>query len=165
MDGTTAATIPIRDANGRMQAADPASGATDKTLVTANWVSQTGDAGPNNLLHKAGNETKSGTLSLSSYESMKFISVAGNSPAMAGNTTASQRILDQYVSYKDNGEWMIRNTIYQGANTKNYSRILYLRRLDANDQIMQCLFSFTIDANGKAHITATDNDGTGHTIL
>ena len=57
MDGTTAATIPIRDANGRMQAADPASGATDKTLVTANWVSQSGSGAPNNLLHKNGNET------------------------------------------------------------------------------------------------------------
>ena len=64
MDGTTAATIPIRDANGRMQAADPASGATDKTLVTANWVSQTGDSGPNNLIHKSGNETKNGMFGL-----------------------------------------------------------------------------------------------------
>ena len=60
VDGTTADTIPIRDANGRMQAADPASGATDKTLVTANWVSQTGDSAPNNLIHRSGNETKTG---------------------------------------------------------------------------------------------------------
>ena len=56
MNGTTAATIPIRDVNGRMQAADPASGATDKSLTTANWVSQTGDSAPNNLLHKTGDE-------------------------------------------------------------------------------------------------------------
>ena len=56
VDGTTADTIPIRDANGRMQAADPASGATDKTLVTANWVSQTGTGAPNNLLHTTGDE-------------------------------------------------------------------------------------------------------------
>ena len=62
VDGTTADTIPIRDANGRMQAADPASGATDKTLVTANWVSQTGDSAPNNLLHRSGAETKTGKL-------------------------------------------------------------------------------------------------------
>ena len=64
MDGTTAATIPIRDANGRMQAADPASGATDRSLTTANWISQTGDSAPNNLIHKSGNETKNGTLTL-----------------------------------------------------------------------------------------------------
>lgn len=46
-----------RDAQGRAFAADPASGATDKTLVTANWVSQTGDNGPNNIVHRNGNET------------------------------------------------------------------------------------------------------------
>ena len=45
-----------RDAQGKAFAADPAAGATDKTLVTANWVSQTGDSGPNNLVHKTGNE-------------------------------------------------------------------------------------------------------------
>lgn len=60
----TAATIPIRDSDGRMQAADPASGATDKTLVTANWVSQTGAGAPNNLLHTNGTESKSGPLTL-----------------------------------------------------------------------------------------------------
>ena len=64
IDGTTANSIPIRDGNGRMQAADPASGATDKTLVTANWVSQTGDSSPNNLLHRSGNESKNGNLTL-----------------------------------------------------------------------------------------------------
>lgn len=60
VDGTTANTLPIRDGNGRMQAADPASGATDKTLVTANWVSQTGSGKPNNLLHDSGDETFGG---------------------------------------------------------------------------------------------------------
>ena len=49
-----------RDAQGRAFAADPASGATDKTLVTANWVSQTGDGAPNNLAHRNGNEVWDG---------------------------------------------------------------------------------------------------------
>ena len=49
-----------RDAQGRAFAADPAAGATDKTLVTANWISQTGDRAPNNLIHKTGNESKAG---------------------------------------------------------------------------------------------------------
>lgn len=62
VNGTDANSIGLRDANGRMQAADPAAGATDKTLVTANWVSQTGDGAPNNLIHKIGNETKRGKL-------------------------------------------------------------------------------------------------------
>lgn len=57
----TAATIPIRDSDGRMQAADPASGATDKTLVTANWVSQTGTGAPNNLMHINGDEVVDGS--------------------------------------------------------------------------------------------------------
>lgn len=53
-----------RDVQGRAFAADPESGATDKTLVTANWVSQTGDGAPNNLIHKNGNETKNGVFSV-----------------------------------------------------------------------------------------------------
>lgn len=60
VNGIDANSIGLRDANGRMQAADPAAGATDKTLVTANWVSQTGDSAPNNLIHKIGNESKAG---------------------------------------------------------------------------------------------------------
>lgn len=55
-----------RDAQGRAFAADPDSGATDKTLVTANWVSQTGESAPNNLIHKTGNETKMGKLTFGS---------------------------------------------------------------------------------------------------
>ena len=53
-----------RDTQGRAFAADPESGATDKTLVTANWVSQTGDDAPNNLAHKNGNETWYGEKTL-----------------------------------------------------------------------------------------------------
>ena len=64
VNGIDANSIGLRDANGRMQAADPAAGATDKTLVTANWVSQTGDSAPNNLIHKRGTETKLGILNL-----------------------------------------------------------------------------------------------------
>ena len=57
----TAATIPIRDSSGKLFGADPASGATDKTLTTANWISQTGNSAPNNLVHRSGDETFSGT--------------------------------------------------------------------------------------------------------
>lgn len=64
VNGTDANSIGLRDANGRMRAADPAAGATDKTLVTANWVSQTGEGRPNNVLHNNGAETKSGRLTM-----------------------------------------------------------------------------------------------------
>lgn len=60
VNGIDANSIGLRDANGRMQGADPAAGATDKTLVTANWVSQTGNGAPNNLVHKNGSETLNG---------------------------------------------------------------------------------------------------------
>ena len=53
-------TLGLRDASGKLFAADPASGATDTSLVTANWVSQTGDSAPNNLVHRSGNETVTG---------------------------------------------------------------------------------------------------------
>ena len=85
MDGTTAATIPIRDANGRMRAADPASGATDKTLVTANWISQTGDNGPNNVIHKTGNERKTGLLYTSAPFLFAFRTVTGVSSTSRTN--------------------------------------------------------------------------------
>ena len=53
-------TIAKRNGSGHLVAADPASGATDKTLVTANWVSQTGNTAPNNVAHRNGNETWNG---------------------------------------------------------------------------------------------------------
>ena len=53
-------TIAKRNGNGRLVAADPASGATDKTLTTANWISQTGSGRPNNLIHDTGNESIDG---------------------------------------------------------------------------------------------------------
>lgn len=83
VDGTTANSIGIRDVNGRMQAADPASGATDKTLTTANWVSQTGAGAPNNLLHITGNETKNGKLKLSTGTTPLEVEQTGNAPAIS----------------------------------------------------------------------------------
>jgi len=53
-------TIAKRNGSGRLVAADPASGATDKTIVNANWVSQTGSGKPNNLVHDTGDETIDG---------------------------------------------------------------------------------------------------------
>lgn len=53
-------TIAKRNGSGRLVATDPANGATDKTLVTANWISQSGNSSPNNLLHKIGAENFTG---------------------------------------------------------------------------------------------------------
>lgn len=74
VDGTTADTMPIRDSAGRMQAADPAAGATDKTLTTANWISQTGSGKPNNLIHDSGNEDVNGTKTCINPQYLKSVS-------------------------------------------------------------------------------------------
>lgn len=52
--------VSVQTIQGTLKTNDPATGATDKTLVTANWVSQSGDASPNNLAHKNGNEAWNG---------------------------------------------------------------------------------------------------------
>ena len=75
-----------RDAQGRAFAADPAAGATDKTLVTANWVSQTGVSAPNNLIHKTGDEVKRGKLTFGT-----------NRPEGVSHQYASQENTDKYV--------------------------------------------------------------------
>ena len=54
--------VNVQTIQGTLKANDPANGATDKTLVTANWVSQTGNSAPNNLIHKTGNEIKTGSF-------------------------------------------------------------------------------------------------------
>lgn len=78
VNGTDANSIGLRDGNGRMQAADPAAGATDKTLVTANWVSQTGDDAPNNLIHRNGNETATGNKYVYTLYSIGMLYLTGN---------------------------------------------------------------------------------------
>ena len=116
MDGTTAATIPIRDANGRMRAADPASGATDKTLVNANWVSQTGDSAPNNLIHKTGNETKNGIFRVQGaglWQQRFVIKTTAVNQASPGSST----IYGQAVTWTDvNDVEVARIYIQQLAN-------------------------------------------------
>ena len=75
VNGFDANSIGLRDANGRMQAADPAAGATDKTLVTANWISQSGDTAPNNLMHRNGSEIVTGIKTFD-YNNEKMV-IAG----------------------------------------------------------------------------------------
>jgi len=135
MDGTTANSIGLRDANGRMQAADPASGATDKTLVTANWVSQTGNSSPNNLLHRNGSETKNGILGLTSNLQMQSTTLDETNLATYGafpiieykdinNVTAGNTVIDQNKPYKH-----LRQRIYwtdlRDNTRRNTSLVLY----------------------------------------
>lgn len=50
----TANTLVARDVSGIGYAANPAGGAVDTSVVNANWVSQTGNSAPNNLVHRSG---------------------------------------------------------------------------------------------------------------
>lgn len=78
-------TLAQRDGDARLIAADPASGATDGTLATTNWISQTGNSSPNNLLHRTGNEIKYGAnnqllLSLGSSSLDQTAPISGKCP-------------------------------------------------------------------------------------
>lgn len=57
---TTGSTLMSRDANGRTNVANPPSGDTGTYVPNTNWISQTGDSSPNNLVHRTGNETING---------------------------------------------------------------------------------------------------------
>ena len=117
VDGTTANSIGIRDANGRMQAADPASGATDKTLVTANWVSQTGNSAPNNLAHRNGNETWNGEKTFPSAPWFDNVIRSRTNYARADAAGRSKYILSVYDT---NGVLYGGITISTGADGKTH---------------------------------------------
>ena len=70
--------VNVQTIQGTLKANDPANGTTDKTLVTANWVSQTGAEAPNNLVHRSGTETMNGTKSVNA---LKFVGVVAKETA------------------------------------------------------------------------------------
>ena len=117
IDGTTASTIPIRDTNGRLQANDPASGATDKSLVTANWISQTGNSAPNNLLHKNGDETKDGTLTLLKNANIRTsgVFIGGTNP-LVNDHVSIRAMLKIKILYNV----AVRFTVIGNANNQNF---------------------------------------------
>ena len=129
MDGTTANSIGIRDANGRMRGADPASGATDKTLVTANWVSQTGDSAPNNVLHRTGNETKSSTLFDTAYYAFVSKSLTDENNV----TPSTNQFYPLFAWFDKNGHPSATLILTHNMNNK---LVLYVRLLkwDPNTQ-------------------------------
>ena len=128
MDGTTAATIPIRDTNGRMQAADPASGATDKTLVTANWVSQTGSGAPNNLLHKSGDEKFTGSKTGLGTAFAPLICIS--STTMERDVTPSSTIVGPNFAFRDKNDITIAGIYFQKDTTGKYSVVVRILNSD-----------------------------------
>ena len=126
--GTDANSIGLRDANGRMYGADPASGATDRSLTTANWISQTGAGKPNNLLHDTGNENfsgaKNGTISFNiasilsgsldpNQDYYKWFKVAKIQPGRYARLTYN-------ISFPyNNSRYMIMDVVIITARTQN----------------------------------------------
>ena len=100
-------TIAKRNGSGRLVAADPANGATDKTLVTANWISQSGNSSPNNLLHKIGAENFTGYKedqndSIGVYGSQSYGFIC-KSRWFASTTTAYNRSIPSII-FKGNDD-------------------------------------------------------------
>ena len=125
--GTDANSIGLRDANGRMYGADPASGATDKTLVTANWISQTGAGSPNNLLHTNGDETANGTKTLPDgiYGRCAGDKIGSFGGPLANDTTSILKAFSVNVPYN----CAVIFTVYGCANNSNiiYAKYMLVR--------------------------------------
>ena len=150
VDGTTANSIGVRDANGRMQAADPASGATDKTLVTANWVSQTG-AGVNNLMHKIARETVDGRKDFIAY--IGPVIMANNIDV---NTIPETNKFKPFVIMRDvNDKEMVTMYAYQSSAGAQGYDMDFLR-----EGTIRCRLHLDIDANGGALLNFQTPKGT-----
>lgn len=138
-------TIGLRGATGRLKAEDPASGATDKTLVTANWVSQTGEDKPNNLIHATGSDRFR-----SFFQQTGFSNIAPNSQgvnlqivrpsnnlnetigsiAITRNISNNNETTRQYIFslYKDNNNW-IRLSL-EWVNSNNSGRLVLYKAVN-----------------------------------
>lgn len=145
----TAATIPIRDSDGKLFGADPASGATDKTLVTANWVSQTGDSAPNNLVHKTGNETIAGDKTFTSLidgRLKKSYTAFGSSNWTLLYTRENSGRTQHLIGYSSQS--IIIAVI--SSNTAVYTRVL----TTTARQYPQPIMKITKDSNGVIGVWA-----------
>jgi len=138
-------TIAKRNGSGRLVAADPASGATDKTLVTANWISQTGETRPNNLIHATGSDRFR-----SYFQQTGFSNSAGSSQgvnlqvvrpsddlsatigaiAITRNIAGGNEVTRQYMFslYKDSQNW-IRLSL-EWVNATNQGRLVLYKAVN-----------------------------------
>ena len=117
-----------RNAQGRAFAADPDSGATDKTLVTANWVSQTGANRPNNLIHEYGEEYVYGPkiFKRPSYDGVRI----QNNAQSINNIPTEDREYNTINFYDVDGNFMGKLSMIQLANSKACCFVIWLRNND-----------------------------------
>ena len=127
-----------RDAQGRAFAADPAAGATDKTLVTANWVSQTGTGRPNNLLHANGTEIIYGTqihqsALLGNTVQLRTIDMDVTAPGSSNRYSNAILWMDEndvglcklWVRQRPDGRIALGIDIKKSDNTWDFGHIIY----------------------------------------
>ena len=117
-----------RDAQGRAFAADPESGATDKTLVTANWVSQTGAGRPNNLIHEYGEEYVYGPkiFKRPSYDGVRI----QNDTFSINDIPTDDREYNTINFYDVDGNFMGKLSVSQLANSKACRFDIWVRNND-----------------------------------
>ena len=143
--GTDANSIGLRDADGRMHGADPASGATDKTLVTANWVSQTGESKPNNIMHTIGNDRFRGYFQQTGFSNsatssqgvnLQVVRPSDDLTSTIGSIAITRNVANNiettrqlmFSLYKDNQNW-IRLSL-EWVNTSDQGRIVLYKMVN-----------------------------------
>ena len=108
---------------GKLKANDPSAGATDKTLVTANWISQSGEGAPNNLMHLNGIE-KVTSLKLFSKPAVGAIHEANSN-----NTNGWRKLLiSNTFSASNEDQIMIFDIMDNTSSTGRYGRFRLVAR-------------------------------------
>ena len=106
----------------------------------------------------SGNKTFTNGVTIKTYQAITVAPTAG--PTIGVNTAATQNILSLYQRQGDS-TFVTRDTIYQGANTRNISRLWYLQRQnEAGTGIEQASLALTFTSEGRATLTITDSQGT-----
>ena len=154
-----ALSVAQRGVNGELFGANAPAGSTDNTLANTNWVSQTGDSAPNNLVHKTGNETKTGQLMLRSADALRAITNATYNNIILGSTTLYNRI----ISRKYNADMSKNDLHFELGSTYVTSTSNYIHLQAAAPRIT---FGDTSENQMKIDIAIrSNNDGTGSVYL
>ena len=132
--------VNVQTIQGTLKANDPATGATDKTLVTANWVSQTGDSSPNNLIHKNGNETKSGIFTLRGSNLLPLYRIEHTSVDFNKNISAPQNI--QYIGLFDINGYEVGTFMFQRRPNNSTAFYVHVKNSDGT-------YSWVLLATGR----------------
>ena len=118
LSGATDQTI-----QGTLKANDPVTGATDKTLVTANWISQSGVNAPNNIIHTIGNEIKNGTLTLT--DGIESIPIGWHlvSPVNVSKVPVGSYCIFAKITPYNNGHYIILDFMQASNNANEAGRL------------------------------------------